>query len=417
MTDFDVVIVGAGVAGMSAARALQDNGLSVQILESKDRIGGRAYTDSHTFAVPFDHGCAWMSGGPYNPLVQIADKCGFESVERFFPRLEHKTFVGTAAGGWVNDDEARARDRYVQDCYSAIDAAALQGGDVSIADVIDTTSVWAPHLENYLRALQGGDLAEISALDFAKDEADGDELYLPRGYGALIHEFGKDLPVDLGAAVKSIAWSGDGVESRTSKGTISSKVAIVTVSTGVLAANRIRFEPGLPDTTRAAIAALPMGRLAKVAIQFDRNIYGSYTDDCFVYYDSPHASMCIITGYGDSTMAVAYAGGPLADELEALGVEGAADYLLDRLEKVFDSKLRQYVTATDCTQWGSDPNVGGSYTIALVGHAGARVALAEPIENRLFFAGEATSEHHYGYAHGAFLEGRAAAEKVVALLR
>ena len=401
---------------MSAARILQDSGLTVQILESKDRIGGRAYTDSHTFAMPFDHGCAWMSGGPYNPLVQFAEKCGFESVERFYPLLEDKTFVGTAAGGWVNDEEARERNRYVQSCYSAMDAEAQKGRDVSIADVIDTTSVWTPHLGNYLKVIQGGDLAAISILDFAKGEAEGDELYLPRGYGTLIHEFGKDLPVDLGTAVESIDWSGDGVETCTSKGTVSSKVVIVTVSTGVLAANRIRFEPGLPHTTRAAISALPMGRLAKVAIQFDRNIYGSFTDDCFLYYDSPDSSICIITGYADFTMAVAYAGGPLADELEALGVECAAAYLLDRLERVFGSKLRQYVTATDCTQWGSDPDVGGSYAIALAGHAGARIALAEPIANRLFFAGEATSEHHYGYAHGAFLEGRAAAERVVALL-
>ena len=414
--DVDVAIVGAGVAGMSAARTLQDNGLSVQILESKGRIGGRAYTDSHTFAVPFDHGCAWMSGGPYNPLVQFADKCGFESVERFYPLLEDKTFIGTATDGWVSDEEAQERNRYVRGCYSAIDAEAQKGRDVSIADVIDTTSIWAPHLENYLKAIQGGDLATISILDFAKSEANGDELHLPRGYGTLIHEFGKDLGVDLGTAVESIDWSGDGVAICTSKGAVSSKVVIVTVSTGVLAANRIRFEPGLPDATRAAISALPMGRLAKVAIQFDRNIYGSFTDDRFLYYDSPGSTMCIVTGYANSTMAVAYVGGPLADELEALGVEGSAAYLLDRLERVFGSKLRQHVIVTDCTQWGSDPDVGGSYAIAIGGHAGARIALSEPIANRLFFAGEATSEHHYGFAHGAFLEGRAAAERIVSLL-
>jgi monoamine oxidase len=117
-------------------------------------------------------------------------------------------------------------------------------------------------------------MATLSILDFANGEADGDKFQLLHGYGALIHKFGKGLPVDLGAAVESINWSCEGVETPTSKATVSSKVVIVTVSTGVLAANRIRFEPGLPDTTRAAIAALPMGRLTKVAIQFDRNVYG-----------------------------------------------------------------------------------------------------------------------------------------------
>ncbi len=116
-------------------------------------------------------------------------------------------------------------------------------------------------------------------------------------------------------------------------------------------------------------------------------------------------------------MTVASAGGSLADELEALDVDDAADCLLDRLEKAFDSKLRQHVTATERTQWGRDPDVRGSYSVATPGHSGARLALAEPIANRLFFAGEATSVHHYGLVHGAFLEGRAAAERVVALLR
>jgi len=417
VTEFDVVIVGAGVAGMSAARALQDTGLSVQILESKDRIGGRAYTDNHTFAVPFDHGCAWMSGGPYNPLVQFADECGFESVERGHTLIDDKVFVGTAAGAWLNDEDARKRDRYVEGCYRAIDTEARKGRDVSIADVIDTTSTWTSHLDNYLTLVQGGEMATLSILDFVNGEADGDRFQLLRGYGSLIHEFGKGLPVDLGAAVESIDWSGDGVETLTSKETVSSKVAIVTVSTGVLAANRIRFEPGLPDTTRAAISALPMGRLTKVAIQFDRNVYGPFTDDCFIYYDGPGSSLNIVTSYVGSTMTVASAGGSLADELEALDVEDAADYLLDRLEKAFDSKLRQYVTATDRTQWGRDPDVGGSYSAAIAGHSGARLALAEPVANRLFFAGEATSVHHYGLVHGAFLEGRAAAERVVALLR
>ena len=176
MADFDVVIVGAGVAGMSAARALQDNGLSVQILESKDRIGGRAYTDDHTFSAPFDLGCAWMSGGPNNPLVQFADECGFESVERGHALMDDKIFVGMAGGGWLNDEDARKRNQYVEGCYRAIDTESRKGRDVSIADVIDTTSTWTSHLDNYLALVQGNKMAKLSILDFANGEADGDRL-------------------------------------------------------------------------------------------------------------------------------------------------------------------------------------------------------------------------------------------------
>lgn len=402
---------------MAAARTLQDHGLSVRILESKDRIGGRAYTDHDTFAVPFDHGCAWMSGGPLNPLIQFADDCNFERVLRGHALIDDQVFVGTAAGGWLNDEDARQRSRYIEDCYRAIDSQARKGRDVSIADVIDTTSTWTSHLDNYLKLVQGAEISTLSILDFANGEDDDDRFQLLRGYGSLIQEFGKGLPVDLGAAVNRIEWSGDEVEILTSKESISSKVVIVTVSTGVLAANRIHFEPGLPDATRAAIAALPMGKLTKVAIQFDRNVYGPFTDDCFIYYDGPRSSLNVITGYLGSTMTVASAGGSLAEELEALDVEDAADFLLDRLEKAFDSKLRQYVTAADRTHWGRDPDVGGSYAVATAGQSEARLALAKPIGNRLFFAGEATSVHHYGLVHGALIEGRAVAQSVVALLR
>jgi monoamine oxidase len=292
-----------------------------------------------------------------------------------------------------------------------------KGRDVSIADVIDTTSTWTSHLNNYLTLVQGAEIAKLSILDFANGEVDGDRFQLLRGYGSLIHEFGKGLPVNLGASVESINWNGDGVEVLTSKGSVSSKVVIVTVSTGVLAAGRIRFEPGLPFATRAAIAALPMGKLIKVAIEFDRNVYESFRDDCFIYYNGPGSSLNIIPGYMGSTITVASAGGSLADELEALDEEDAADNLLERLEKVFDLELRQYVTATYRSQWGRDPDVLGSWSLAIAGHVGARLALAEPIANRLFFAGEATSVRQYGLVHGTLHEGRAAAERVVALLR
>ncbi len=118
-----------------------------------------------------------MSGGPYNPLVQFADKCGFESVEQCHPLIDDKTFVGTAAGGWVNDEDARKRDHYVEGCYRAIDTEARKGRDVSIADVIDTTSTWTSHLDNYLTLVQGGEIATLSILDFANGEADGDKFH------------------------------------------------------------------------------------------------------------------------------------------------------------------------------------------------------------------------------------------------
>ena len=416
MAEVDVVIVGAGCAGLAAARFLKDAGLSFQIIESKNRIGGRAYTDRDTFTVPFDHGCAWMSGGPYNPLVQFAEENGFECTPRFFPYLEDRTFVGSIENRWVGGEEAAERDAYLENCERAILAAGKKGRDAPLAEVIDTTSIWASHFDNYLSAVQGGTLHQCSTVDFASTLALGDELHLFDGYGTLIEKLGEGLPVQLNTIATRIDWRGEGVVISTSKGPISCKMAVITVSTGVLASDRISFDPGLPERTRAAISGLPMGRLTKVAIQFDQKVFGSFVEDVLIYYDGPGTSLNIVTGYADSTMAVAYVGGAAADELEALGADGAVAFFVERLTKVFGPKLEEHVVAADTTKWGSDPDVGGSYAIQLPGHAGARETLAEPIANRLFLAGEATSKHHFGYAHGAFIEGQAAAEKIVALL-
>jgi monoamine oxidase len=308
------------------------------------------------------------------------------------------------------------RDLYLDECEKAIFKAAKEGRDVPLAEVIDTTSIWASHFDNYLTAIQGSDLFQCSTADYASTLAVGDELHLFDGYGTLIEKLGVGLPVQLNTAVTNIDWSGEGVQIRTSQGPISCKMVIITVSTGVLASDRICFSPGLPEKTRAAIAGLPMGKLTKVAIQFDQKVYGSFTDDTLIYYDGPGTSLSIVMGYADSTMAVAYVGGAPAEELEAMGKDAAVTFLLDRLAKVFGPKLEQHVVAADITKWGSDPDVGGSYASQLPGCAGARKTLAEPIANRLFIAGEATSEHHFGFAHGALLEGQAAAKKITALL-
>ncbi len=159
-----------------------------------------------------------------------------------------------------------------------------------------------------------------------------------------------------------------------------------------------------------------MGRFVKVAIQFDRDIYGAFRDDIFIYLERPSTFICIVTGMDDHRMAVAYICGALANEIEQMSDQDARDFFLDRLEKVFGSGIREHVVGSLCTRWGADPHVRGSYASALPGHADARAELASTLGGRIIFAGEATSQAHYGFAHGAYLEGREAAERVIAML-
>jgi monoamine oxidase len=413
MIQVDAVIVGAGAAGLSAARVLERSGLAIRVLEAKDRVGGRAFTDRESFAIPFDHGCTWLSAGPYNAFVKLAEENGLRMEECFYPYTKTQTF---REGRWATQEESIERDEFVAHCELAIRDASKAGLDVALSDLIDTGSSWKPFFDSHLEAIQGCNSTGCSTLDYARNRADGEDLFLFDGYGSLIEKFGEGLPVELGAEVNRVDWSGEGVAIRSSKCEFSCRSAIITVSTGVLASNQIEFEPALPARRRAAIESLPMGRLAKVAIQFDQNIYGDFRDDAFIYFEKPAMSINMVTGMDDHRMAVAYLGGPLADAVEAMSDEEARDFILDRLEKIFGSTIREHVVGSLCTRWGSDPHIRGSYASALPGHADARAELASTLGDRIIFAGEATSQAHYGFAHGAYLEGKAAAERVIGLL-
>ncbi len=413
MRQFDTIVVGAGAAGLSAARTLQRGGLTVRILEAKNRVGGRAFTDHESFGVPFDHGCTWLSAGAYNPLLKLAKEDGFRMEPRFFPLANTKTF---REDHWASEDEEIEKNEFIAQCELALQDAAKSGLDVAWTDLIDTKSAWMPYFNGWNDRNQGATTSDCSTLDVARSQGDGELLYVFDGYGSLIEKLGEGLPVELEAEVNRIDWSGDGVAIGSSKGEFSSRSAIVTVSTGVLASDQIEFKPALPAAWRAAIESLPMGRFVKVAIQFDRDIYGDFRDDIFIYLEEPSIFIGIVTGMDDHRMAVAYICGALADEIEEMSDQDARDFFLDRLEKVFGSGIREHVVGSLCTRWGTDPHVRGSYASALPGQSDARAELASTLGDRIIFAGEATSQAHYGFAHGAYLEGRAAAEKLIAML-
>ena len=415
MTQVDTVIVGAGAAGLSAAQTLEQSGLTTRILEAKDRVGGRAFTDHKSFGVPFDHGCTWLSAGPYNPLLKVAEENGFRMQECNFPYISGKTRI-FRDGRWATEAELIERDQFIAKCEDAICEASKTGQDVALDDLIDSESSWRSLFDRFSEANQGSHPTACSSLDYTSTEADGPDLFMFDGYGSLIEKISNGLSVEFGAEVNRLDWRGEGVTVQSSKGEFSGRSAIITVSTGVLASNHIEFDPALPERQRAAIESLPMGRLAKVAIQFDQNVYGDFLDDTFTYMEEPGLAIFFVTGMDNHRMAVAYFPGSLADEIEAMSEEAACNFTLDRLERVFGKTMREHVVRSDCTRWGSDPHVRGSYASALPGHAGARAELAMTLGDRIIFAGEATSQAHFGFAHGAFLEGKAAAERIITLL-
>jgi len=405
MSEFDVVIVGAGCAGLAAAKALRAAGLRFVVLEAMDRIGGRAWTSTAEFGVPFDQGCAWLHAADRNPFFPEAQAAGW-TLQHHEMGIDHLWF-GKRRATTVE----MAAERQAEAAFATAIAEARNGDDrmssvVERCAALRVSATFAGPMDF------GADDDEISLADF-RSAADLDPNYFSKeGYGALIHRWGADVPVRLATAVRRIRWDGPGVEVETDKGTIRAKAVIVTVSTGVLAFEDIVFAPELPVGHQEAIFDLPMGLLTKVPVRITGTRLGLQPfDDLLVERPARHDVYFLAFPF-DTDLMVGFVGGDFAWEMEAAGQAAAVDFITDRLVDMFGSDLRRAVTQGIMTNWGGARHVRGGYAAARPGKAGARAVLARPVADRIWFAGEALAGGLKQTAAGARLSGEGVAGQV-----
>jgi monoamine oxidase len=255
----------------------------------------------------------------------------------------------------------------------------------------------------------GKDDDEISVADFRGAE-DLEPNYITReGYGALIAHWGRDVPVTLSCPVRHVRWGASGVTVETDRGDLRSRAVIVTVSTGVLAFDGIRFTPGLPEAHTKAVYDLPMGLLTKVPIRVTGTRFGLEPfEDVLVVGHARHDLYLLCFPF-DLDLVVGFVGGDFAWEMEAAGPATAVDFVTGRLEGLFGSDIRKHVGHGTMTNWAAEPWVRGAYAVAAPGAAAARNVLAEPVGGRIWFAGEALAGGLIQTAGGARLSGEAAA--------
>lgn len=406
----DVVVVGAGAAGLAAAKTARGEGLSVALLEAKGRIGGRAFTETHSFGVPFDHGCHWLHSASINPLTELADAYGF-TYARDSLGESLRVHMGDR---WATEAEAEERVAFRNRNDAAIQAAARAGRDIPIIEVTEHDARWTSVFDCWFAVLSSVDPEEGSTLDYASYRDTGEDWPVKEGYGALIARYGADVAVELDTPVERIDWRGRAIEVATPKGVITTRAVITTVSTGVLSSGQIRFDPPLPDWKRSAIEALPIGKVNKIAFQFDRDVFGSLeTGSMAVFAPTSESVVFEIRPFGRA-LAIGHVGGRFCAALEEAGPAAMVDFALERLKTMFGAGIARHLVKTACTAWGGDPYIRGGYSAARPGHAHRRADLAAPIDDRLFFAGEAASIDSYATAHGAYLTGIAAAAAAAA---
>ncbi len=414
----DVVIIGAGAAGLSAARTLIAQGKSVVIVEGSGRIGGRAYTDNYTFGVPYDHGCFNVMGPKKFPLLDMAREWNFDL----------HSMKGAGETVYVGDHKATKADNIQYDVAwgtmrSALDRAGKAGLDVSAAsampDVFDDlkfaglSQTWTGPLDFAV------DFEDLNVQDVYQYADVPSQYMIRQGYGTLVTRMGEGLPVKLNTRATRVDWSGDGVSVETAAGSIRAKACIVTVSPGVLSAGSIRFTPELPDWKQQAIGNLPMGLLAKISLQFDGERFGFRKNEWLSYVvpnDMPAEACYFLTWPFDFDIMIGWVGGQFAWDMTAAGQKVAIDFALEELVKMVGSDARKHFVKGHLTGWGLNPWTLGAYAAAIPGHYGARADLAKPLAERLFFAGEAVAGPYKMLCSGAYMSGEAVANDVATVI-
>jgi monoamine oxidase len=403
--DVDVAIVGAGAAGLAAAKVLRKAGRSFVVLEARGRIGGRAFTDE-SLGAPFDAGAQYIHWAERNPWKKIAEKFKVPLQEDGFGQMP----LVFANGARMPDEErARRRSGFAR-IWRALEAGA--SADRSFAEAVkDAPPEIAAAAGGITQFSLGEEPERVSIADYEQLWS-GDDLLVPSGYGALVVRHGADVPVRLSTPVGAIRLGDRRVELETSKGTVRAGAAIVTVSIGVLKAGSIRFSPDLPVAIADALDGLGMGAYTKIALKLDRDRVGDLEATDLIEVVDGGALSFEFWPFGRD-LAIVLLGGDHARTLCEAGERAAIDFAVERLAGMLGRQIHAAVTGGRLAAWWTDPYARGSYSVARPGRVAAREALRQPVGGRIFFAGEATAGGGAMTVGGATLDGERVARAVL----
>lgn len=418
-----ILIIGAGVAGLSAARQLQQHGFQVTILEGRDRIGGRTWTDD-SLGVPVDLGASWIHGVTGNPITELAHTYHIPTRHTDYDHVYLYDHQGTPLphAGFLRMKQQR---QALVDAITSL--PPTMPADISLGEALRQVlaahplpSAAYPALRYGLRILweheDAADLDDLSwrhSQDF--DTFSREDHILPGGYGQLVTALAAGLDIRLNQVVHHITVHAQGVVVATSQGVFHGNRVICTLPLGVLQSGQVAFTPPLPPAKQAAIHRLGMGLLDKVILSFPHQFwpaeplqlgYLAAGDDTF----DDFLNLALFTG---RPLLLAFTSGRFAQSLEVQPDAQIIDGVMIVLRRLFGRAI-PHPDAWLITRWRNDPFARGSYSYVPVGATPEDFdALAAPVAARLFFAGEATHRRCYATVHGAYLTGQREAERIL----
>ncbi len=403
--DVEIAVIGAGAAGIAAARRIAAAGRKVVVIEAASNIGGRCATDATSFEVPFDRGARWLYNAESSPVAKLARGVGMEMYSA--PR-----------GQRIRIGRRNARAGEAEDFLATLVRANRAMGDAvrgkadmpAAAGLPKDLGLWAGTTDFLLGATTTGkDLKDLSALDLLTMAQHDGPSACRQGLGALVARLGDGLPLILSTSVTRIAWSGRDAQVETSAGTLTAKAVIMTASTNALLSGKIRFAPELPKRQQDAASKLSLGSYDHIALELPGNPLGLSRDDIVIEQSSDRNTGLLLANLGGSSLCQVDVAGSFGSELSARGEAAMVAFAMEWLTKLFGGDIRAVVKRTTATRWNDMPHIYGAMSAAAPGGQPARKVLMEPLGS-LFFAGEAAHETQWGTVGGAWESGERAAD-------
>jgi monoamine oxidase len=406
--DTDVVVIGAGAAGIVAARALHDARVSVVVLEARDRVGGRAWT-WHADDMPLDLGCGHLHSADENDWAKLAPSLGF-TVDQRPPSW--------ARPAYEKNFQLHQQDDYWdawERLYARIDAAAEQGSDARMSEFLEADGRWNALLGAMATYINGAEFDQMTVREYARYHDSGMNWRVREGYGALVAAYARPLDVRLNCPATLVDHAGQRVRVTTPEGEMSARAAIVAVPPGLLANETLRFAPTIPEKLDAA-HNLPLGVADKVYLRVDDPGDLPVETRLFGATDTIETGNYTLRPFGRPVID-GYFGGKFARALETEGQGAFARFAIEQICAALGNDMRKRLHPVIESHWARDPWSLGAYSYGAPHAAATRAVLARPVNDRLFFAGEHCSDVDFSTAHGAYRTGVKAANDVIATLR
>jgi monoamine oxidase len=427
----DAIVIGAGAAGVAAARMLQDYGQSVLVLEARDRIGGRIHTDYDWADHPIELGAEFIHGEVVT--WEMLRQFGMDA----FPVLEEsQAYLHTPKGSRLRHPEQplptneqiafdllESNESSIWDWVDAWIAAGKP--DTDLATMLRLSDVVIPPdlhrvIDNSYSSDYGVYLHQLGVYGVAESTYEGDganEYRIAEGYSKLLDRLATGLNIKLSSPVTQIEWAGDLAIVKTATEQFTTDRVIITLPLALLQRNTVTFIPELPNWKQKAIQGLGLTHIIKLILKFDRPFWPENWEYCVTHLDS---QLWWRPGAGrdnEAPIITAFVGSDGADRIRALGETEAAKLGVKHLEEIFDVDLTDRLIDAKLIDWQTEPYSQMGYTYTPVNGTGLRQKLGESLHDRLFFAGEATSVLRPSTVHGAFETGFRAAQEILLNLK